>query len=251
MSTSKRAVSTAVTVVAGLAILGGAAVANAASNTPAPTPSAGSSNSAPSSPGTAGDGTSGAAGQGRQGRAPHEHTAVTGDELAKVTAAVTAKDSAVTVSTVQKDPDGSYDVIGTKDGANIRFEVSADLATITQGGGGRGMGGPRDGGANHTVVTGDELTKVTDAVKAKDSALTVERVMKDADGSYDVMATKDGQRVHVDVSADLATITQSQPGEGGKGGRGGHPRGDGGQQGQTQPSTGSTAQPSTGSSTQG
>jgi hypothetical protein len=59
-------------------------------------------------------------------------TAVTGDEATKVGAAVTAKDSAVTVTSVRKDPDGSYDVLGTKAGANVMFDVSADLATITE-----------------------------------------------------------------------------------------------------------------------
>jgi hypothetical protein len=32
---------------------------------------------------------------------------------------------------VRKDPDGSYDVVGTKGGANVMFDVSADLATVT------------------------------------------------------------------------------------------------------------------------
>ena len=59
-------------------------------------------------------------------------TAVTGDEATKVGAAVTVKDSAVTVTSVRKDPDGSYDVLGTKAGANVMFDVSADLATLTQ-----------------------------------------------------------------------------------------------------------------------
>src|SRR5215218_6749163 len=49
----------------------------------------------------------------------------------------------------------------------------------------RGPGG--HGGAAHTLVTGDELAKVTAAVKAKDSAVTVTRVQKDPDGSYDVL----------------------------------------------------------------
>ena len=38
----------------------------------------------------------------------------------------------MTVTAVRKDPDGSYDVVGTKGGANVMFDVSADLATITQ-----------------------------------------------------------------------------------------------------------------------
>jgi hypothetical protein len=35
-------------------------------------------------------------------------------------------------TSVRKDPDGSYDVLGTKAGANVMLDVSADLATITQ-----------------------------------------------------------------------------------------------------------------------
>ncbi|HBX81392.1 MAG TPA: hypothetical protein DEH05_09815, partial [Propionibacteriaceae bacterium] len=81
----------------------------------------------------------------------------------------------------------------------------ADLATVTQntGGPGGGKGGP--GGGTHTAVTGDEAAKVTAAVTAKDSAVTVTSVEKDADGSYDVHGTKAGANVHFDVSADLAT----------------------------------------------
>ena len=60
----------------------------------------------------------------------HSHTAVTGTELDKVKAAVKAKDSAVTVQNVRKDPDGSYDVMGTKNGSPVRLEVSKDLKTI-------------------------------------------------------------------------------------------------------------------------
>ena len=74
---------------------------------------------------------------------PNNDTPVTGTELANVKAAVKAKDSAVTVTSVRKDPDGSYDVFGTKAGANVRLEVSKDLKTITvdtdnHGGGPRG-----------------------------------------------------------------------------------------------------------------
>ena len=76
------------------------------------------------------------------GRGGHDHTAVTGAEATKVTAAVTAKDSTVKVERVMKDPDGSYDVIGTKDGARVMVEVSVDLKTVEvrtgMGPGGRG-----------------------------------------------------------------------------------------------------------------
>ena len=249
MSTSKRVLSTAATVAAGLAIVGGAAMANAASSAPTPSPTGGyaapttgggDTNTGPGSGSGTNSGSGEGSGEGRTRRAPHEHTAVTGDELTKVTAAVTAKDSAVTVTKVEKDPDGSYDVHGTKDGARVRFEVSADLASVTQGPAGPGgMGGGMGGhtGGQHTPVTGDEATRVGDAVKAKDSAVTVESVRKDPDGSYDVMGTKDGARVMYDVSADLATVTQAQ-GKGGGMGRGGHRHDQQGQgqQGQTQQS---------------
>ncbi len=60
-------------------------------------------------------------------------TPVTGTELSKVKAVVKAKDSAVTVTEVRKDPDGSYDVFGTKAGSPVMLEVSKDLKTITTG----------------------------------------------------------------------------------------------------------------------
>ena len=63
-------------------------------------------------------------------------TAVTGDEKTKVAAAVTAKDSTVTVTEVRKDSDGSYDLDGTKAGAPVAFEVSSDLKTVTARGDG-------------------------------------------------------------------------------------------------------------------
>jgi hypothetical protein len=59
---------------------------------------------------------------------------VTGDEAAKVT----AKDAAVTVSRVVESPDGGYHVFGTSDGQRVRFEVSADLKTVTEGRAGHG-----------------------------------------------------------------------------------------------------------------
>ena len=183
-----------------------------------------------------------ALGYGQQGNAPQgapmgdrgpmgNHTPVTGDELTKVTAAVKAKDSAVTVTSVRQDEDGSYDVFGTKSGAPVRVEVSKDLKTVTvetgDPGGGRGHGGMGDGmggpGGNHTPVTGTELAKVTAAVKAKDSAVTVTSVRKDEDGSYDVLGTKAGAPVMLEVSKDLKTITTRTGGPGGHGPDGDRP----------------------------
>jgi hypothetical protein len=134
-----------------------------------------------------------------------DDTPVTGDELAKVTAAVQGKDASVTVSSVRKDPDGSYDVFGTKAGALVAFEVSADLQTVTEETG-HGRGG---GASDDTPVTGDELAKVTAAVQGKDASVTVSSVRKDPDGSYDVFGTKAGALVAYEVSADLQTITEN------------------------------------------
>jgi hypothetical protein len=80
------------------------------------------------------------------GQGASSDTPVTGDKAAEVTAAVKAKDSSVTVTGVRKDPDGSYDVIGTKSGAQVRYDVSADLKTVTQNTGHDGHG--RHGGAH-------------------------------------------------------------------------------------------------------
>ena len=155
MSTSKRALSTGAALAAGVAILGGAAIANAATGTPSPAPSTSAGTSAATSAsGDTGPGGGERGTQGGQGRARHQHTAVTGEEATKVGNAVTAKDAGFTVESVRKDPDGSYDVLGTKDGKKAMYDVSADLATITaaQGGPGQSKGegrghhrGERDG----------------------------------------------------------------------------------------------------------
>ena len=169
------------------------------------------------------------------GMGGHTHTTVTGTELDKVKAAVKAKDSAVTVQNVRKDPDGSYDVMGTKNGSPVMLEVSKDLKAIeTRTGGPGGHLGGGMGGHTHTAVTGTELDKVKAAVKAKDSAVTVQNVRKDPDGSYDVMGTKNGSPVMLEVSKDLKTIETRT---GGPGGPMGGPSGSGEQQ--QAPSTGS------------
>lgn len=102
-------------------VLGTASLASAEPNTPSPSASASQADGH-------GDGRGGGRGHG----GASSDTAVTGDELAKVTAAMKAKDAAVAVTGVRKDPDGSYDVLGTKDGAEIMYDVSADLTTFTQ-----------------------------------------------------------------------------------------------------------------------
>ena len=229
MNIKKLGIGAASAAAIGIMVLGGASFANADETTPTTSSSASA--------------TAGAAQAKADRPAPHAHTDATADETAKVTAAVTAKDSTVTVTKVQKDPDGSFDALGTKDGAPVMVEVSADLATVevrTGGPGGPGgKGGP--GASQDTPVTGDEATKVSAAVTAKDSAVTVDSVRKDPDGSYDVLGTKAGSPVMFDVSAELATITENvRPADGGKGPRGGHgPQG--AQDGTQAPTSTSTA----------
>jgi hypothetical protein len=172
---------------------GAAAIANASTPAASTAPSTTYSNGYGALTGTGGRGSTDAA--------------VSGTELANVKAAVKAKDSAVTVSEVRKDSDGSYDVFGTKAGNRVMLEVSKDLKTITTGPG-RGPGGHGGGhGSNDAAVSGTELANVKAAVKAKDSAVTVSEVRKDSDGSYDVFGTKAGNRVMLEVSKDLKTIT--------------------------------------------
>lgn len=132
-------------VVAGVALSGGGAVAAPLSSTTAPAD--------PTDP--------------FEGRGPgHEHTEVTGDELADVTAAVTAHDDAVEVEAVRQDPDGSYDVLGTKDGEPVFLEVSADLATVTEREGGPGRGGPcGPGGPGGPVRPGGGATTTPSALR--------------------------------------------------------------------------------------
>jgi hypothetical protein len=63
---------------------------------------------------------------------------VAGGELAKVTAAVKAKDASITISSVPKDPDSSDDAFGTSNGNHIEYEASAHLSTFTVSPGGPG-----------------------------------------------------------------------------------------------------------------
>ena len=201
--------------VAGLATAGAVALGTNAFADPTATPTTAPTTSTTAQPGQnkakgAQDGTQ----RGPKGQSAD--TAVTGDEAKKVTDAVVAKNAGVTISEVRKDPDGSYDALGTKaDGTKVFYDVSADLGTITENAGGQGgpgghggKGGP-GGASQDTPVTGDEATKVKDAVVAKNAGVTISEVRKDPDGSYDALGTKaDGTKVMYDVSTDLQTITE-------------------------------------------
>lgn len=187
---------------AGLLATGGSAFAE----TTAPTPAA----SAITTPGTQTQGTqTKRAEQGARG-AGHTHTAVTGAEAQKVIDAVQKANPGVTITTVQKDPDGTYDAEGTNaDGSAARFDVSADLATITAGG---GKGGPGGGGgaSQDTPVTGTQAQQVIDAVQKANAGVTITTVRQDPDGTFDALGTKaDGTSVMFDVSKDLKSITEN------------------------------------------
>lgn len=84
----------------------------------------------------------------------------------------------------------------------------ADTMKSPSPGASGGHGGGGHGGPAHTPVTGDELAKVTAAVRAKDPAVAVDGVHKHADGSYGVFGTKAGSRVGYAVSADLNTVSE-------------------------------------------
>ena len=139
MSLNKVGVAAVVVAASAAVVVGGSALANAAASSSLTGGAAGY--------GAAGYGDHGGpGGRGPGGRGGSPDTPVLGDELTRVTAAVNAKDAAVTVTSAQKDPDGSYDVYGTKAGAQVAYDVSADLKTFTERTGGRGGPADRAGG---------------------------------------------------------------------------------------------------------
>ncbi|WP_232291880.1 hypothetical protein [Frankia sp. QA3] len=74
----------------------------------------------------------GTGGNGASGLATSVNTSLSAGELAKVTAALKAKDASVVVTSVVKNSDGSYLVVGTRAGVTVRYIISADLKTVTQ-----------------------------------------------------------------------------------------------------------------------
>ena len=153
---------------------------------PAPPSASASASGASADNGSA----SGTAGPGRQ--MGGTRTDVTGDGPRR-SSTPSDKDSTVTIDKVQRDGDGSYDASGTRPTApRSRYDVSADLATITEGRWPRRRQG--GGSPGLSPVTGDEAQKVIDAVKAKDSSATIDTVLG-PDGSYDALGTtSDGAR---------------------------------------------------------
>jgi|GEM_PF-4605242 len=133
-------------------------------------------------------------------------TALTGDTLTKVKAAVTAKYPGATFDRVTTDNDGAYEAdITTAAGTRITVEVSKTFAvTGTEAHTGRG-GGHHGGGAGETALTGDTLTKVKAAVTAKYPGATFDRVETDRDGAYEAhITTAAGAKVTVELDKAYA-----------------------------------------------
>ncbi|PZO99186.1 MAG: hypothetical protein DI618_09760 [Dermacoccus nishinomiyaensis] len=182
-----------------------------------------------------------AAGQDGHGMRGMHDKLVAGTAATNVKNAVKAKDASITVKGVRQAPDGSYRAFGTRSGKRVMVEVSKDLKTVTvRTGRGHGHHGHHRG----TEVTGTALTDVKNAVKAKDSSVTVEKVFKESDGTYHAFDTKAGAHVRIDVSMDLKTVTVTAGKPGGPGGHDG-PRHDGAPSGQTQGGSGSTSSSTT------
>ena len=182
-----------------------------------------------------------AAGQDGHGMRGMHDKLVAGTAATNVKNAVKAKDASITVKGVRQAPDGSYRAFGTRSGKRVMVEVSKDLKTVTVR---TGLGHGHHGHHRGTEVTGTALTDVKNAVKAKDSGVTVEKVYKESDGTYHAFGTKAGAHVRIDVSKDLKTVTVTAGKPGGPGGHDG-PRHDGAPSGQTQGGSGSTSSSTT------
>ena len=125
-------------------------------------------------------------------------------------------------------------------GANL---AQAETTTPTPASTGAGDSGSSNGTTDPSqpmrsdehLLTGDTLTKVTAAAKAKEPTATIERVETDSDGVYEAhMVRTDGTHIIVQIGADFA-VTNIQTG-----GPGGHGGGGGGTSTQSQDSTSST-----------
>ena len=164
----------------------------------------------------------GPAGERRGMRGPGHRpgeTALTGDTLAKATAAAKAKVPGATVDAAfaADRGKGSYVVLMTKaDTSHVAVVLDSSFAVVAvrtrpEGPAGerRGMRGPghRPG---ETALTGDTLAKVAAAAKAKVPGATLDRAETDADGhaKYEAHMTKaDGTHVTVYVNADFTAVS--------------------------------------------
>jgi len=88
-------------------------------------------------------------------------------------------------------------------------DPSTSTAPSTGAATGQAHSGPHQAnGKTETVLTGDDLAKVTAAVEAKEQGATIDRAETDADGAvYEAHITKaDGTRATVKFDADFNVI---------------------------------------------
>ncbi len=129
--------------------------------------------------------------------------------------------------------------LASADEGSATSTTAPGYSTDSQGGmGGMGRAGASNGNTDPTkpmrsdeqLLTGDKLSKVTAAAKAKEPAATIQRVETDSDGVYEAhMVRADGTPVTVQVGADFSVTDVLEGGPGGHGG----PDGDRGQSGST------------------
>jgi len=141
-------------------------------------------------------------------------TALTGDTLSKVKAAVLATYPSATFDRVETDSDGVYEAhITTAAGEDVTVELDKAYAiTGTEAGRGhhdRGRGhhdrDGKGGGAGETALTGDTLSKVKAAVLATYPSATFDRVETDSDGIYEAhITTAAGEDVTVELNKAYA-----------------------------------------------
>ena len=154
---------------------------------------------------------------------PHQangitETELTGDDLAKATAAAQAAVPDGTIVRIETDADGAtYEAHMTAaDGSDVTVEMDANFTVTATETGGHG-GGHKGGGhrGSETALTGDDLAKATAAAQAAVPGGTIVRVETDADGAtYEAHVTKaDGTEVTVKMDASF-TVTSTVDGKG-------------------------------------
>lgn len=163
-------------------------------------------------------------------------TPLTGDDLAKATAAAQTALPGATVVRAETDGDGgaTYEVhVTAADGTASTVLLNADFTvkSIEAGkSGGPGNGGPHQAnGITETPLTGDELAKATAAANTAAPGATIARAETDAeDDAFEVHITKaDGTCATVKLNADFSVKTVEADQAGGK--AEGHGKGPGGQ----------------------
>ena len=154
---------------------------------------------------------------------PHQangitETPLTGDDLAKATAAAHAAVPGGTIERVETDAEGAtYEAHMTKaDGTEVTVKMDANFTVTGTETGGHGGGHKRGGHhGTETPLTGDDLATATAAAQAAVPDGTIEQVETDADGAtYEAHMTKaDGTEVTVKMDANF-TVTATVDGKG-------------------------------------